>query len=157
MRATLRAYSAGRVGRGREAGWASRVTEEPSPLARGGVSSTGGRVRFARLSGRSNRPVGQRLASQPPSRSARRLRRRRDRREPPPGFVARPRAAGPPPAPRRVPAPDELHDVVVDAFVLADAEDRHDVRVVQPGRGLGLAVEPEQDLGVVQPMAVAAP
>ena len=39
---------------------------------------------------------------------------------------------------------DELHGVVVDAVVLADAEDRHDVGVVQPGRGPGLAAEPLQ-------------
>ena len=39
---------------------------------------------------------------------------------------------------------DELHGVVVQALVLADAEDRHDVGVVQPGRGPGLAPEPLQ-------------
>ena len=37
---------------------------------------------------------------------------------------------------------DELHDVVVPPAVLADAEDRHDVRVVQPRRRPGLALEP---------------
>ena len=38
-------------------------------------------------------------------------------------------------------ARDELHDVVVHALVLADAVNRDDVRVVQPGRGAGLALE----------------
>ena len=42
---------------------------------------------------------------------------------------------------------DELHRVVVQPVVLADAEDRHDVRVVQPRRGPGLAVEPADLLG----------
>jgi len=36
---------------------------------------------------------------------------------------------------------DELHGVVVDAVVLADAVDRHDVRVVQPRRRPRLALE----------------
>src|SRR5438445_228693 len=36
---------------------------------------------------------------------------------------------------------DELHGVVVGALALADAEDRHDVRVVQPGHRPRLAAE----------------
>ncbi len=39
---------------------------------------------------------------------------------------------------------DELHGVVVDAVALADAEDRHDVGVVQPPGRLGLAAEAGQ-------------
>ena len=39
---------------------------------------------------------------------------------------------------------DELHGVVVHALLLADAEDRHDVGVVQPGRRAGLEPEPLQ-------------
>ena len=61
--------------------------------------------------------------------------------------------------PRRDPAPqppqlvddrvqalplDELHRVVLDVALLADLEDRHDVGVVQPRRGAGLAAEPLQ-------------
>jgi hypothetical protein len=38
-------------------------------------------------------------------------------------------------------AVDELHGVVMSAFALADAEDRDNVGVVQPGRGLRLAAE----------------
>ena len=45
-------------------------------------------------------------------------------------------------------AVDELHGVVVDAVVAADAEDRHDVRMVQLGGGLGLDLEPLALLGV---------
>ncbi len=36
---------------------------------------------------------------------------------------------------------DELHGIVVDVVLNADAEDRHDVSVVQPGHGAGLALE----------------
>src|SRR5262249_44263937 len=36
---------------------------------------------------------------------------------------------------------DELHGVVVNAAVFADAEDRHDVGVMQPGRRLGFPPE----------------
>jgi len=36
---------------------------------------------------------------------------------------------------------DELHGVVEDAVLFADTEDRHDVRVVQPRRRPGLALE----------------
>ena len=50
-------------------------------------------------------------------------------------------------------SPDELHDVEVDPLVFAHSEDRHDVGVVQPGGGLGLAMEADQDLGVVQAVA----
>ncbi len=39
---------------------------------------------------------------------------------------------------------DELHGVVVDAAALADAEDGHDVGVVQPPGRLGLAAEAGQ-------------
>ncbi len=39
---------------------------------------------------------------------------------------------------------DVLHDVVVPPGVLADAVDRHDVGVVQPPGGAGLAAEPGQ-------------
>ena len=39
---------------------------------------------------------------------------------------------------------DELHGVEADVAVLADLEDRHDVGVVQPRRGLRLAAEPLQ-------------
>ena len=37
---------------------------------------------------------------------------------------------------------DELHHIVRHALVLADAEHRHDVRVMQPRRGPRLALEP---------------
>ena len=37
---------------------------------------------------------------------------------------------------------DELHGVIMDAPLGADGEDRHDVRVMQPGDRLGLATEP---------------
>ena len=37
--------------------------------------------------------------------------------------------------------------------MLANAEDGHDVGMVQPGGGLGLAVEPDQETGVEQLMA----
>ena len=43
---------------------------------------------------------------------------------------------------------DELHGVEADLAVLADLEDRHDVGVVQPGRGPRLAAEPLQGLAV---------
>ena len=39
-------------------------------------------------------------------------------------------------------AVDELHGVVEQVAVRADAEDRHDIGVVQPARGACLAVEP---------------
>ena len=39
-------------------------------------------------------------------------------------------------------AVDQLHGVVMHAALAADGEDRHDVGVVQPGDGLGLAMEP---------------
>ena len=42
-------------------------------------------------------------------------------------------ASSAPPAPRRVPALDELHDVIGHAILLADAEHRDDVGVVQLG------------------------
>ena len=41
-------------------------------------------------------------------------------------------------------AVDELHRVVSDVTVLAHVEDRHDVGMVQPGRGPGFAAEPGQ-------------
>ena len=47
---------------------------------------------------------------------------------------------------------DELHDVEVGALMLADPEDRDDVGVVQPRGGLGLALEPDEELGVEQPV-----
>ncbi len=37
---------------------------------------------------------------------------------------------------------DKLHRVVMDAALAADGEDRHDVGMVQPRDGLGLAMEP---------------
>ena len=40
---------------------------------------------------------------------------------------------------------DELHGIEADIPVLADLMDRHDVGVVQPGRGAGLAAEPLLD------------
>ena len=43
---------------------------------------------------------------------------------------------------------DELHDVIRRVFLLAHAEDRHDVGVVQLGRGPGLALESPALLGV---------
>ena len=43
---------------------------------------------------------------------------------------------------------DELHDVEMRSLVLADAEDRHDVGVVQPRRRPRLALEPPHLLGV---------
>ncbi len=48
--------------------------------------------------------------------------------------------------------PDELHGVVMEAVVLADPIDRNDVRVVQPGRGAGLATEPLQPGRVAEVM-----
>ena len=48
---------------------------------------------------------------------------------------------------------DELHDVEVRPLVLADAEDRHDVGVVQPRRRAGLALEPADLLRVGQDRA----
>ena len=45
-------------------------------------------------------------------------------------------------------AVDELHGVVVDPLVAADAEDRHDVGVVQLRGRLGLDLEPLALLGV---------
>ena len=45
---------------------------------------------------------------------------------------------------------DVLHGVVVHAVVLADAEDRHDVGVVEHGRGAGLALEPLELARVAQ-------
>ena len=52
---------------------------------------------------------------------------------------------------------DELHHIVVQAAALADAEDRHDIGMVQPGRGLGLALEPLEVVGVEQGMRAAGP
>ena len=49
---------------------------------------------------------------------------------------------------RQAAALDKLHGVVVNALVAADAEDRHDVRVVQLRGGLGLDLEPLPLLGV---------
>jgi hypothetical protein len=43
---------------------------------------------------------------------------------------------------------DVLHRVVVDTLLAADREDRHDVGVMQLGRGLGLGLEPPQPVGV---------
>jgi hypothetical protein len=48
-----------------------------------------------------------------------------------------------------VPA-DELHGVVVKPLMLADAENRHDVGMVQPGRRAGLAPEPFQPSWVAE-------
>ena len=45
---------------------------------------------------------------------------------------------------------DELHDVIRHAVLLADAEDRDDVGVVQLGSGFRLALEPPLGLGVQQ-------
>ena len=47
-------------------------------------------------------------------------------------------------------ARDELHDVIMRAPMMADAEDGNDVGVVQPGSRLGLALEAQQLLGVVE-------
>ena len=52
---------------------------------------------------------------------------------------------------------DELHDVIRQAVLLADAEDRHDVGVVQLGRRLRLALEAPLVLGVEQHAFAAAP
>ena len=43
-------------------------------------------------------------------------------------------------------AGDQLHHVVMQAVLLADVEDGHDVGVVQPGRRLRLAAEPRPQL-----------
>ena len=45
-------------------------------------------------------------------------------------------------------AGDVLHDVVEDPVVLAEIEHRHDVRVVQPGRGAGLVTEAAEESAV---------
>ncbi len=45
---------------------------------------------------------------------------------------------------------DELHRVKLDVAVLSDLEDRHDIRVVQTGRGAGLVAEAVQGLGVAE-------
>ncbi len=45
---------------------------------------------------------------------------------------------------------DELHHVIGQPLVFADAEDRHDVGVVQPGRRAGLPLEPLLGPGVHQ-------
>jgi hypothetical protein len=45
---------------------------------------------------------------------------------------------------------DELHDVVGRLALLADAEDGHDVGVVELGRGPRLALEPAAGLGVLE-------
>jgi hypothetical protein len=42
-------------------------------------------------------------------------------------------------------AVDELHGIVADFAILAHLVNRHDVGVVQPGRGAGLAAEPLLD------------
>jgi hypothetical protein len=47
-------------------------------------------------------------------------------------------------------AVNELHGVVMDALVFADAEHRHDVGMVQPGRRAGLAAEALELLGLHQ-------
>ena len=52
---------------------------------------------------------------------------------------------------------DELHGVVGRLAVLADLEDRHDVGVVQPRRGLRLAAEPLQGLAVAARRGRAGP
>ena len=44
---------------------------------------------------------------------------------------------------------DQLHRVVADAVLFAVVEDADDVRMVQPGRQAGLAVEPPQVFRVV--------
>ena len=54
-------------------------------------------------------------------------------------------------------ARDELHDVVVQAVLFADAEDRDDVGVVQPGGRPGLALEALLLAAVDQETAAAAP
>ena len=46
----------------------------------------------------------------------------------------------------QVPALEQLHGHVRLAFVLAEVVDRDDVRMVQPGRGLGLPHEPAAQL-----------
>ncbi len=90
-------------------------------------------------------PTGQERAGDRQGRDIAPRRRRRDLR----------RRAGPgPELPQLVDdgveaqAGDELHDVVRRAILLADAEDRHDVGVVQPGRRPGLALEADELLGV---------
>ncbi len=45
---------------------------------------------------------------------------------------------------------DELHHEIMVPVLPTYAEDRHDVGVVQPGRGPGLALEPTHLLGVQQ-------
>ena len=45
-------------------------------------------------------------------------------------------------------ASDQLHHVVMQPVLFADIEDGHDVRVVQPGRGLRFAPEPLLERGV---------
>ena len=45
---------------------------------------------------------------------------------------------------------DELHGKVVQALMLADAEDWHDVGMVQPGRRAGLAAKPFQPRRVAE-------
>ena len=46
---------------------------------------------------------------------------------------------------------NELHHVIRHAVLFAEAEDRHDIGVVQPGGRSGLALESPLGLGVEQP------
>jgi hypothetical protein len=45
---------------------------------------------------------------------------------------------------------DELHRVIQDVAVPSDLEDRHDIRVVQAGRGAGLMAEAVRGVGVAE-------
>ena len=85
-------------------------------------------------------PVREPAAEQPPGDALAQVRAA-------PRAIARRRRAGPAEVPQLVQdaiqalAPDELHGEVVHALVLADAEDRHDVGMVQPRRRPRLAAE----------------
>jgi hypothetical protein len=109
-------------------------------------------------------PAGQQRVGHPadlprPRRSGRR-RPRRDRRVRPFGRAVRSGPMRPLLEPTQLVddrvqplALDELHGIVADLAILADLEDRHDIRVVELGRRAGLAAEAGQGLGVLGHLA----
>ena len=120
------------------------MTEEPSPLDRRRSTRPGARAGSVRLS--DGEPAGHQRLRQVGHRQVARTPSRKQRRSEPSPLAVLGRSKPPDLVQHRVERqpPDELHDVEVNALVLADAEDRHDVGVVQPGGGLGLAVEADR-------------